>query len=68
MTDTTGAGDMFAAGFMFGLCSGLPFSLCGRVASILAADTITHLGAKLSIDIKSKVEDIIKNGTTELRI
>ncbi len=57
--DTTGAGDMFAGGFMFGLTQGLSLATCGAIATTLAADTITHMGVRLSADIPERVRKII---------
>jgi sugar/nucleoside kinase (ribokinase family) len=55
VVDTTGAGDCFAAGFLYGLVRGLDVETCGRVANLLAGDTIGHLGVKLSPDISERV-------------
>lgn len=44
--DTTGAGDLYAAGFLYGYTHGLPMSECGRLGSACASDIITHLGAR----------------------
>ena len=46
VVDTTGAGDLYAAGFLFGLTRGLPLETCGRLASIAAAEIIAHVGAR----------------------
>jgi fructokinase len=46
VVDTTGAGDAYAAGFLYGLTRDLPLAECGRIASIAAAKTISHVGAR----------------------
>jgi sugar/nucleoside kinase (ribokinase family) len=46
LVDTTGAGDLYAAGFLFGLTHGRDLATCGRLASIAAAEVISHLGAR----------------------
>jgi sugar/nucleoside kinase (ribokinase family) len=46
VVDTTGAGDLYAAGFLFGLTRGYDLDLCGRLASIAAAEVISHVGAR----------------------
>jgi sugar/nucleoside kinase (ribokinase family) len=46
VVDTTGAGDAYAAGFLWGLTRGLRLEVCGRVAGIAAAEAIGHLGAR----------------------
>ncbi len=44
--DTTGAGDLYAAGFLHGYTSGLSLARCGELGSIAAAEVISHLGAR----------------------
>lgn len=44
--DTTGAGDMFAAGFLYGMTHGYDLEQCGRIASEMAGDIITRVGAR----------------------
>lgn len=46
VVDTTGAGDLYAAGFLFGLAAGKPTEVCGRLGSIAAAEAISHIGAR----------------------
>lgn len=45
--DTTGAGDMYAAGFLAGLCLGRSLEVCGQMGSILASEVIEVYGAKM---------------------
>ena len=45
--DTTGAGDSYAAGFLFGLTQDLPIEKCGQIASLVAARTVEFMGAKI---------------------
>jgi len=44
--DTTGAGDQYAAGFLFGHARGLPLAICGRLGHIAAAEVISHYGPR----------------------
>lgn len=44
--DTTGAGDLYAAGFLFGYSQGHDLATCGRLGSMAAAEVITHMGAR----------------------
>jgi sugar/nucleoside kinase (ribokinase family) len=46
VVDTTGAGDLYAAGFLYGLTHGHALATCGRLASLAAAEVISHLGAR----------------------
>ena len=51
--DTTGAGDQFAAGFLFGMASGAPLEVAGRMGCIAAGEVITHYGARPQADVKA---------------
>src|SRR5207244_3908038 len=44
--DTTGAGDLYASGFLYGLTRGLPLAVCGKIGSLCAAEIISHVGAR----------------------
>ncbi len=46
VVDTTGAGDLFAAGFLFGLTRGKPLAACGQLGSLAASEVISHVGAR----------------------
>jgi len=46
VVDTTGAGDLYAAGVLFGLSRDLPLDECGRLGAIAAAECISHMGAR----------------------
>jgi sugar/nucleoside kinase (ribokinase family) len=52
VVDTTGAGDQYAAGFMFGLSRGRPLLQCGRLASLAAAEVISHYGPRPQVRLK----------------
>jgi len=46
VVDTTGAGDLYAAGFLFGLARGLDLPTCGKLASLAAAEVVSHIGPR----------------------
>jgi sugar/nucleoside kinase (ribokinase family) len=46
VVDTTGAGDLFAAGFMAGLARNLDLADCARLGGLAAAEVISHIGAR----------------------
>jgi sugar/nucleoside kinase (ribokinase family) len=46
IVDTTGAGDLFAAGFLFGLVRGAGYEAAGRLGALAAAEVIQHIGAR----------------------
>lgn len=51
--DTTGAGDQFAAGFLYGLTHDLDLRESGRLGAIAAAEVISHYGARPEVDLKT---------------
>ncbi len=52
VVDTTGAGDLFAAGFVTGLVRGLDHAACARLGALAAAEIIQHLGARPKVDLR----------------
>jgi sugar/nucleoside kinase (ribokinase family) len=46
VVDTTGAGDLYAAGFLYGLTRDRPLPTCGGIGSLCAAEIISHVGAR----------------------
>jgi len=50
--DATGAGDQFAAGFLYGLATGRPLDVAGRMGCIAAAEVIGHVGARPEADVR----------------
>ncbi len=45
--DTTGAGDLYAAGFLYGLMKAYPLEICGKLGSLMSAKVIEVVGAKI---------------------
>jgi len=60
VVDTTGAGDLYAAGFLYGLNHHFDMHACGRLASLCAAEVISHVGARPEQPIKSFVQQALK--------
>ncbi|HEY2835295.1 MAG TPA: adenosine kinase [Rhizomicrobium sp.] len=52
VVDTTGAGDQFAAGFLFGLTRGKNLTYCGRLGALAAAEVISHYGPRPDVPLK----------------
>jgi len=53
VVDTTGAGDLYAAGVLYGLCRGLDLPACGRLGAFAAAEVISHVGARPMVPLVS---------------
>jgi len=51
--DATGAGDQFAAGFLYGMATGQSLKVAGRMGCIAAAEVISHFGARPESDLKA---------------
>lgn len=59
--DTTGAGDSYAAGLLYGLTHGYPLAVCGRLASFYASRVVSMLGPRCSEDVRSRVADLLSS-------
>jgi sugar/nucleoside kinase (ribokinase family) len=46
VVDMTGAGDLFASGFLYGLTRALPLPTCGEIGSLCVAEILSHVGAR----------------------
>jgi adenosine kinase len=57
VVDTTGAGDLFAAGFLSGLARGADDRTCGRLGALAAAEVIGHLGARPEASLRDLARD-----------
>ena len=55
VVDTTGAGDLYASGFLYGLTHDLPLPVCGKIGSLCAAEIISHVGARPETALSSLV-------------
>lgn len=56
VVDTTGAGDLFASGFLAGLVKNLDLTDCARLGGLAAAEIISHLGARPQASLKELAE------------
>ena len=54
--DTTGAGDIYAGGFIHGLINNCSLKKCGEIGSICAGQIITQLGSRSDIDLKELIK------------
>jgi sugar/nucleoside kinase (ribokinase family) len=60
LVDTTGAGDQYAAGFLYGLTHGHDLATCGRLGSMAAAEVISHFGARPAVSLAKLSEGIVR--------
>jgi adenosine kinase len=56
VVDTTGAGDLFAAGFLYGLARNFGYKQCGELGALAAAEVIQHIGARPLVSLKELAE------------
>jgi sugar/nucleoside kinase (ribokinase family) len=61
--DTTGAGDLYASGFLYGMLNNLDLPLCGEIGSILAGKVIEVIGARIPDATWPEIKDQVKKVT-----
>jgi len=59
LVDTTGAGDQYAAGFLYGYTQNLDLATCGKLASVAAAEVIQHLGARPEVSLAGLARKVL---------
>ena len=59
VVDTTGAGDLYAAGVLYGWSKGFDLTTCGRLGSIAAAEVIGHMGARPRVSLAALAAPIL---------
>jgi sugar/nucleoside kinase (ribokinase family) len=57
VVDTTGAGDLYAAGLLYGYTRGMDPVMCGRIGAIAAAEVISHFGARPEVPLDALVRE-----------
>lgn len=62
VVDTTGAGDLYASGFLYGLCRGYDPATCGRIGSIAAAEIVSHFGARPETPLQRLLKQRLARG------
>jgi len=58
--DTTGAGDLYAAGFLFGFANNYSLEICGKIGSLVSGNVVEILGAKMSNEVWEMIHAEIK--------
>lgn len=64
IVDTTGAGDAFSAGLIYGLLKGHPIEVCGKYANAAAALCVSTPGARFKHSLKD-IEELVRGGVNE---
>lgn len=57
--DTTGAGDLYASGFLYGLANKMPLDECGRIGSLCASKVIEVIGSKMSDETWNEIRSLL---------
>ena len=60
VVDSTGAGDLYASGFLYGLIKGLDLKTCGEIGSLAAAEVISHTGARPQASLQEIISSKLK--------
>lgn len=58
--DTTGAGDLYASGFLYGLANNYPLEVCGKIGSLVSGNVVEVLGAKMTDEVWADIHAEIK--------
>ncbi|MBK1696916.1 adenosine kinase [Rhodovibrio salinarum] len=61
LVDTTGAGDLYAAGFLYGFTQGYSLPDCGRIGAVAAAEAISHVGARPEMPLKDLIAQAMRD-------
>jgi sugar/nucleoside kinase (ribokinase family) len=61
LVDTTGAGDLYAAGFLYAYTHGRDAALCARIGSLCAAEVISHMGPRPETNLARLVESTLSS-------
>ncbi len=64
VVDTTGAGDAYAAGFLYAYTRDCDLATCGRLGCEMAAEIISHYGARPEADVKAIAARVLSGRTT----
>ena len=59
VVDTTGAGDAYAAGFLYAFTQGRNLATCGRLGGVMAAEVISHMGPRVEADVKALAKTVL---------
>ncbi len=57
VVDTTGAGDAYAGGFLYGMTRGFDLKRCGHLGSLAAGEVISHVGARPEVSLADLVRE-----------
>jgi len=58
--DTTGAGDLYASGFLFGLANNYSLEVCGKIGSLISGNVVEVLGAKMTDEVWESIQEEIR--------